>query len=121
VLAALRLEQPDRVPFVEGGIDPPIQRALMGRDDFLPEELNEVMRLDNLLAEFLPPIFGVHEVHDGINFLARPLLLTRADLDKMVFPDPEDPALYVAAEALVRRNRGPTPFAPRCAWALQPC
>ena len=106
VLVALRREQPDRVPFVEGGIDPPIQRVLMGRDDFLPEELNEVMGLDNLLAEFLPPIFGVHEVHDGINFLARPLLLTRADLDQMVFPDPEDLALYAAAEALANRNQG---------------
>ncbi|MCL4864122.1 MAG: hypothetical protein KJZ93_32235 [Caldilineaceae bacterium] len=106
VLVALRREQPDRVPFVEGGIDPPIQRVLMGRDDFLPEELNEVMGLDNLLAEFLPPIFGVHEVHDGINFLARPLLLTRADLGQMVFPDPEDPSMYVAAEALANRNRG---------------
>jgi len=104
VLAALRREQPDRVPFVEGGIDPPMQRALMGRDDFLPEELNERIGLDNLLVDFLPPIIGIHEVHDGINFLAKPLLLTRADLNKLVFPDPEDPALYRAGEALVKRN-----------------
>ena len=48
VLAALRREQPDRVPFVEGGIDPPMQRALMGRDRFLPEELNDLIGLDNL-------------------------------------------------------------------------
>jgi uroporphyrinogen-III decarboxylase len=106
VLAALRREQPDRVPFVEGGIDPPLQRALMGRDHFLPEELNEVMGLDNLLVEFLPPIFGVHEVRDGINFVAQPLLLTQADLERMVFPDPEDPALYRAGEALIKRNQG---------------
>ena len=106
VLAALRREQPDRVPFVEGGIDPPLQRALMGRADFLPEELNERIGLDNLMVDFLPPIVGIHEVHDGINFLAKPLLLTRADLDLLVFPDPEDPALYRAAEALVKRNQG---------------
>ena len=106
VLAALRREQPDRVPFVEGGIDPPMQRALMEREDFLPEELNERIGLDNLLVEFLPPIFGEYAVHDGINFLAKPLLLTRADLDRMVFPDPEDPAFYQAAEAIIRRNQG---------------
>lgn len=106
VLTALRREQPDRVPFVEGGIDLPMQRALMGRETFLPEELNERIGLDNLLAEFLPPIFGTYEVHDGINFLAKPLLLTRADLDLMVFPDPEAPAFYRAAEALVKRNQG---------------
>lgn len=106
VLAALRREQPDRVPFVEGGIDLPMQRALMERDDFLPEELNERIGLDNLIVDFLPPIFGVHEVHDGINFLAKPLLLTRADLPKMAFPHPADPALYRAGAALVKRNQG---------------
>lgn len=106
VLAALRREQPDRVPFVEGGIDPPMQRSLMERDTFLPEELNERIGLDNLLVEFLPPIFGEYAVHDGINFLAKPLLLTRADLGRMAFPDPEDPAFYHAAEAIIERNRG---------------
>ncbi|MFN8446079.1 MAG: uroporphyrinogen decarboxylase family protein [Caldilineaceae bacterium] len=106
VLTALRREQPDRVPFVEGGIDLPLQRALMGRDHYLPEDLNEVLGLDNLLIDFLPPVFGVHEVRDGINYVAQPLLLTRADLDRMLFPDPEDPALYRAGEVLVQRNRG---------------
>jgi uroporphyrinogen decarboxylase len=106
VLAALRREQPDRVPFVEGGIDLPIQCALMGRSDFLPEEVNAAIGLDNLLVEFLPPIVGTYEVHDGINFLAKSLLLTRADLDKLVFPDPEEPAFYRAGAALVQRNRG---------------
>ena len=106
VLAALRREQPDRVPFVEGGVDPPIQRALVGKDTFRPEELNEVIGLDNLLVEFLPPIFGEYEVHQGINFLARPLIRGRADLEMMVFPDPEDPAFYAAGAALVKRNRG---------------
>ena len=61
VLAALRLEQPDRVPFVEGGVDPPIERALLGKDSYLPEEVNQVMGLDNLIALFIPPIFAVHE------------------------------------------------------------
>lgn len=106
VLAALRREQPDRVPFVEGGIDRPMQVALMGRDDFLPEELNATIGLDNLIAEFLPPIFAQYEVHDGINFIAAPRIHGRSDLDIMAFPDPEDPALYTAAEELVLRNQG---------------
>jgi len=106
VLTALRREQPDRVPFVEGGVDPPIQRALVGKDSFLPEELNAVTGLDNLIVDFVPPIFGLHEVHAGINFLAKPLIRTRADLDQMVFPDPEDPAFYAPGEALIKRNQG---------------
>lgn len=106
VLTALHRGQPDRVPWIEGGVDLPMQRKLMGRSNFLPEELNETLGLDNLIAEFLPPIFAEVEVHDDVPFLGAPLLRTRADLDRMVFPDPEDPALYRAAEALVRRNNG---------------
>lgn len=106
VLMALQRKQPDRVPFVEGGIDPPIQQALVGQETFLPEEVNEIMGLDNLIVELLPPIFGEYEVHDGINFLARPLLRTRADLGQMALPDPEDPAFYAAGEELIRRNQG---------------
>lgn len=106
VLTALRREQADRVPFVEGGIDPPMQRALMGRDDFLPEELNERIGLDNLLADFLPPVFAeVHE-QNGINYVAAPHIRSRADLEQMHFPDPHDPALYAQADALIRRNQG---------------
>jgi len=83
-----------------------MQRKLMGRSDFLPEELNETLGLDNLIADFVPPIFAEVEVHDDVPFLGVPLLRTRADLERMVFPDPEDPAFFRAAEELVRRNDG---------------
>jgi uroporphyrinogen decarboxylase len=106
VLTALRREEPDRVPWVEGGVDLPMQRKLMGRDDFLPEELNEILGLDNLIADFVPPIFAEVEIHDDVPFVGAPLLRSRADLESMVFPDPEDPTFYRAAEALVRRNAG---------------
>lgn len=106
VLAALRREIPDRVPWVEGGVDLPMQRRLMGRDDYLPEALAETLGLDNLIADFLPPIFAEVETHDDVPFIGAPLLRSRADLEMMRFPDPEDPALYRAAEDLVRRNDG---------------
>ncbi|MCX6030862.1 MAG: hypothetical protein NT169_16400 [Chloroflexi bacterium] len=106
VLAALRREQPDRVPFVEGGIDLPMQRALMGRDQFLPEELNEVMGRDNLGVTLRPPIFGEYEERGEINYVARPGIRSRADLEQVVFPDPDDPSLYAEGEQLIRRNRG---------------
>jgi len=106
VLAALRLEQPDRVPFVEGDISPVIERALLGKDSYQPEEVNEVMGLDSQLALFLPPIIAEYHEEDGINYVAAPLLRTRADMDRLVLPDPDDPALYRAAEEMVRRNQG---------------
>jgi hypothetical protein len=106
VLAALRREQPDRVPFVEGGVDRAMQIALMGRRDFQPEELNATIGLDNLNVDFLPPIFARRKAHDGISFVADPLIRHRGDLDKMDLPDPGRAALYRAAEALVARNQG---------------
>ncbi len=106
VLTALRRGQPDRVPWIEGGVDLPMQRTLMGRADFLPEDLANTLGLDNLIADFLPPIFAEVETHDDVPFIGAPLLRTRADLDSMIFPDPEDPALYAAAEEMVRRNNG---------------
>lgn len=106
VLAALRREQPDRVPWVEGGFDRAMQVALMGREDFLPEELNATLGLDSLNIDFLPPIFARHAVEDGIDFVGEPLIRDRRDLDQAVFPDPVDPERYRLAETLVRRNQG---------------
>ncbi|HRJ41430.1 MAG: hypothetical protein KJZ86_25470 [Caldilineaceae bacterium] len=120
VLAALRREQPDRVPWVEGGIDLPMQWALMGRKDFLPEELNERLGLDNINAILRPPIFADVEVHDGIEFLTTPQIHSRADLEAVTFPDPEDPAFYREAEELVRRIDGKYAIAASMRMGLSP-
>ena len=120
VLAALRLEQPDRVPFVEGDISPVIERALLGKEVYEPEEVNEVMGLDSQLALFLPPIIAQYHEQDGINYVAAPLLRTRADLDKLVLPDTDDPALYRAAEEMVRRNRGRYAVAAKMRMGVSP-
>ena len=48
VLTALRREQPDRVPWIEGGVDPKMERQLVGRRDYLPEDVADVLGLQNL-------------------------------------------------------------------------
>jgi uroporphyrinogen decarboxylase len=106
VLAALKRRPTDRVPFIEGGIDDAIQQALMGRRQFRPEELNEVMGLDNLRVPLLPPIFGEYEERAGINFVARPGIRNRSDLKQMRFPDPHGAQLYAQAGEIVRANHG---------------
>jgi uroporphyrinogen decarboxylase len=106
VLTALRLEQPDRVPWIEGGVDAPLERALLGRDDYLPEDVADCLGLDNLIAPLLPPLFVDYEVHDGINYVAQPQIRTRADLDKVALPSTDDAAFYREAEEIVRRNQG---------------
>jgi uroporphyrinogen decarboxylase len=120
VLTALRIEQPDRVPYVESRVDPAVQRVLLGQTNSFPEEvssvtnldilsspaLNEVMGLDNLQLRFLPPIFAEYQRVDGVATPVTPLIRTRDDLDKMVFPDPGDPNLYQQASEIIERNRG---------------
>ncbi|MGI9861046.1 uroporphyrinogen decarboxylase family protein [Moorella naiadis] len=46
VLTALARGVPDRVPFVENDIEEPLQVEIMGRDDYTPTELCEVLGLD---------------------------------------------------------------------------
>ena len=46
VLAALRREAPDKVPWVEDGIEEGLQIAIMGTDDFTPPDLCRKLGMD---------------------------------------------------------------------------
>lgn len=53
LMAALRREQPDRVPWAEAGIDEALQVQLMGKEDFEPAELSAKLGLDAFGGAFL--------------------------------------------------------------------
>lgn len=59
VLAALRLEQPDRVPWVDNGIDDRLQIQIMGGANFTPGDLCRKLKLDGFGATF--PIHGGYD------------------------------------------------------------
>jgi len=120
VLTALRREQADRVPWIESGVDPPMERALLGKDSYLPEEINELLGLDNLIAQFVPPLFVDYEEHDGIAFVAHPQIRTRADLDKVDLPSAESLGLFREAETLARRNQGKYAVAAKMRMGVSP-
>ncbi|HLA84465.1 MAG TPA: uroporphyrinogen decarboxylase family protein [Thermoguttaceae bacterium] len=115
VMCALRGVKPDCVPFVETRVDPVLQEALLGKKLQFPDtithttqlcnpDLNELIGLDNLQFRFLPPIFAeLHASADGL-VPTKPLLRTEADVSKMTFPDPNDPALYREAEAVINAH-----------------
>ena len=105
VLTALRLEQPDRVPWIEGGVDSPIARQLVGKDEYMEEEVADILGLDNIIADLTPPLFVDYETHNEIEYVAAPHIRTRADLDRMAFPSTDDPALYREPAEVVRRNQ----------------
>ncbi|NLF14354.1 MAG: hypothetical protein GX597_21420 [Anaerolineaceae bacterium] len=103
VMCALSGDQPDRVPFCEGNIAANVARALAGSDRDLSErEISELTGRDVVVPILFPPYFadtapGV----DGISYVTTGWLRTRADLERMVFPDPDDPALYAAARRVL--------------------
>jgi uroporphyrinogen decarboxylase len=79
----------------------------VGERDLLSSlELNEVMGLDNLQVRFLPPIFAEFTQVNDMSVPAHPLIRTRSDLNRMIFPDPDDPELFRAAEGLIAQNQG---------------
>ncbi|WP_028308743.1 uroporphyrinogen decarboxylase family protein [Desulfitibacter alkalitolerans] len=64
VMTALKLKEPDQVPFAESAIDEVLQVKLMGRDDFTPDELCELLGLDAFGYEY--PSGGIAEAGEVI-------------------------------------------------------
>ena len=88
VLAALNLEQPDKVPFLDD-LDYGTKVAVMGGEDFSEVELARKMGLDGVfITQYKVPIF-CHWINtdDGRSYMGEGLIKKDTDLDKMVFPD----------------------------------
>lgn len=117
-MAALRREEPDRVPYCELGVDRALARQLLRwaeertqRTNLeanayeLPEALAVADRLglDNLTYVLRAPVYVAKvEGIDGRLFYGQGLLRTREDLERMELPDPTDDALWAEAVAFAR-------------------
>jgi len=103
VMCALAGEQPDRVPFCEGSVDQAVARELSGLEREMKEwEISHLLDRDVLVAVVFPPYFADREVgEDGQSYVTTGWIRTRGDLDKMAFPDPDDPALYTDAREIL--------------------
>ena len=106
VLTALAGGQPDRVPFIEAGVDPEMQLQIMGGDDFTPAELSLELGLDAVTVDLLPPLFVESRRTAAREFIERPLLTSPGTLSLMEFPDPTERAFYDEARRRVDANRG---------------
>ena len=116
VLAALRREEPDRVPYCELSVDRALAEQLLGwqrtslavdkeSNQYTLEEaraLAERLHLDNLSYVLRAPVYA-HKVPgmDGRLFYGEGMIKTEADIDRIVLPDPHDDALYAGARAFV--------------------
>jgi uroporphyrinogen decarboxylase len=103
VMCALAGDQPDRVPFCEGSIAANVARALAGSEHDLSErQISDLLGRDVVVSILFPPYFADSATGaDGQAYVTAGWIKTRADLDRMVFPDPTDPELYAAAQQVI--------------------
>jgi uroporphyrinogen decarboxylase len=120
VLAALRREEPDRVPYCELGVDRALAQRLLGWGEpqsqaanlesnvYSVEEAKAIasfLGLDNITYVLRAPIYAHKEAgQDGRLFYGAGMIETEADLSRIELPDPHDDALYAEAEAFARQK-----------------
>lgn len=120
ILAALKIQQPDRVPWVESSVHNTLAEKLLKRSDFekanvtqlfampgsrIPPAVLEVLALDNLNFSVAPPRFVVSQNVEGMDMVIDGLIKTEADLAKVVLPDPESDEFYRPAKEFISRYR----------------
>ncbi|NPV06894.1 MAG: hypothetical protein HPY83_02890 [Anaerolineae bacterium] len=117
VAAALRREQPDRVPHCELGVDRALAQQLLQwggplsqRDDLeqnpytLEEEkaIASFLKLDNIHYVLRAPVYARKlPGQDGRLFYGEGMIRARADMDMIQLPDPTDERLYEGAKRFV--------------------
>jgi len=120
VLAALRREKPDRVPYCEIGIDRALAQKLMGWGEPVSQarnlEVNQytiqearaiasLLKLDNLSYLMRAPVYAHKSAgQDGRLFYGEGMIQTEADLAIIELPDPYDDSLYAEAEEFVAQK-----------------
>ena len=120
VLAALRREEPDRVPFCEMLVDRPLAQRLMGWGEPKSQAVNleanpytieeakaiaDALKLDNLGFVLRGPVYAQKVPgQDGRLFYGAGLIRNEDDLGMVQLPDPYDDALYAEAESFVRQK-----------------
>lgn len=120
VMAALRGEEPDRVPYCELGIDRALAQRLMGWGEpesqaadleaniYAVDEAKAIasfLHKDNICYVLRAPVYAhKHPGEDGRLFYAEGMIKTAADLALLQLPDPYNDALYAEAEAFARQK-----------------
>lgn len=125
VLAALKGEPHDRVPYMELFIDehfarcllglPPVDRptpmsgtdpvtcAYFGGHSYDPLELARALDLDALCMSIQPQIYFRTRLTQGQYFVVGGLIKTRKDLEIINLPDPDDEQIYEPALKFIER------------------
>jgi uroporphyrinogen-III decarboxylase len=120
VAAALKRQEPDRVPFCDLGVSRSLAQRMLGwgpavnqsvnleANPYTVAEAKEVaafLGLDNINYVLRAPVYAEkHAGQDGILFYGEGMIKSAADLAIVALPDPTDDALYADAEAFLREK-----------------
>jgi hypothetical protein len=120
VLASLRGEEPDRIPYCELGIDRALAQTLMGwggpksqarnleANQYTVEEAKAIaslLELDNLSYLMRAPVYAHKSAgQDGRLFYGEGMIQTEADLAILELPDPYEDSLYAEAEEFIAQK-----------------
>jgi len=107
VLTALKLQKPDRVPFMELGIDYDIGARILGKNDYTQFELAEFLKLDGIGTTCYPILYAQYQKgEDGRNYIVGGTLKDESDLARIQLDDPRDDSKYDHVKRIVEENNG---------------
>lgn len=112
VLAALKRQEPDRVPWVESYIHDELASAIVGRPVKAPPgariapEVFDLLPLDNITYNLRPPDYAKRSFSAGQDFVGDGTIKTWEHLKNLKLPDPDDPKLYEPASDYLKKYKG---------------
>jgi len=101
VLAALNLQIPDRVPWVELAVTHEFASKALGNDDYTPLELGLSLGLDGVGFAMHPPCYVEQAEAGGRSYIRDGLIHTESDLSLVDLPSTSDPAYWDPARRFV--------------------
>jgi len=114
VMAALNLQEPDRVPFADY-VDNIVKQKIMGTAEIDEAEFANKIGMDAIyFADYSTPLFCKNHSGDeaeakayGLTgepeFIGEGLIRTEKDLDKIILPDPHDEIFYDPAKRFMEK------------------
>jgi len=94
VLTSLNLGKPDKVPFMELGIDYEVGQRVLKKDNYTPFEIAEVLKLDGIGTGCYPNLYAKKKEVNGRSYIVGGLIEKREDLDMIKLDNPHDSKPY---------------------------
>ena len=110
VMTVLNHGQPDRVPFMEVGIDTEIKDEIMKRNEYTPVEFADTLGIDCIgYIGFKPPIFADKKIIGGKEHILEGHITSRDKLDLIKLPELND-SFYEPAYEFIDNNKSDYPL-----------